>query len=326
MKSRLKPTILILGSEDDLNLINLIEWLNFHRANLFFMNTSIMEIEIIHYGFDEKKLTIEVNDGVNLYEVDFTDLKVTFSRGNRIRFKKMNNPLAKDHDNGWLSYNLVYQDNLDTFIEYYLRGNSIFIGSWQSGLVNKLIVLEEAQKVGLKIPNSFLLTGVERLDKSKCYVSKSFGLPYRGMIDSSFITSYTEKIPQEKVPKKFMSSFVQEEIKKKFEVRTFIFMDMVFSMAIFSQMNSKSLTDYRHYDFDNPYLNEPFELPKDILLKTKKLMEKLNINTGSIDFIYSTDSEFYFLEINPNGQFGNVGSVNGVDLFEVLSKKIMEYV
>ena len=45
MKSRLKPTILILGSEDDLNLINLIEWLNFHRVNLFFMNTSIMEID-----------------------------------------------------------------------------------------------------------------------------------------------------------------------------------------------------------------------------------------------------------------------------------------
>jgi len=125
MKSGLKPTILILGSEDDLNLINLIEWLNFHRANLFFMNTSIMEIEIIDYGFDQKKLTIEVNDSVNIYEVDFTDLKVTFSRGNRIRFKKMNNPLDKDHDNG-LSINKLLFSETKNYNSYFNR--KLFIG------------------------------------------------------------------------------------------------------------------------------------------------------------------------------------------------------
>jgi len=33
-------------------------------------------------------------------------------------------------------------------------------------------------------------------------------------------------------------------------------------------------------------------------------MKAVNLNTGSLDFIKSTDGEYVFLEVNPAGQFG----------------------
>ena len=35
-------------------------------------------------------------------------------------------------------------------------------------------------------------------------------------------------------------------------------------------------------------------------------MKLADLDTGSIDMMYSTDGEYYFLEVNPVGQFGMV--------------------
>ena len=45
-----------------------------------------------------------------------------------------------------------------------------------------------------------------------------------------------------------------------------------------------------------------YKLPNEIEEKADKLMKLLDLNCGSIDFIKSGD-KFYFLEINPTGQF-----------------------
>ena len=37
-------------------------------------------------------------------------------------------------------------------------------------------------------------------------------------------------------------------------------------------------------------------------------MDQLNLDSGSIDIIYSTNKEYVFLEVNPIGQFGMVSS------------------
>lgn len=35
-------------------------------------------------------------------------------------------------------------------------------------------------------------------------------------------------------------------------------------------------------------------------------MKTIGLDTGSLDFVYSSDKKFYFLEVNPVGQFGMV--------------------
>lgn len=74
-------------------------------------------------------------------------------------------------------------------------------------------------------------------------------------------------------------------------------------MAILSQNNPKTQIDFRNYDVDLPNRVVPFRLPDSLTQKLIKLMQRINLNTGSVDGLYSS-GDYYFLEINPVGQFG----------------------
>lgn len=325
IKKNINPKILLIGNESDVNIKLLIDWLYKLNADFYFLNASIGVLDIIDYSFQEKKFLLSINDSKRIVTLDLSEIKVTFVRGHKLRFKSLKNPLNNDSINGFRDYEFVYKANLDSFLEHYLRNNTKFIGTWESGLINKLIVLEEAKKIGFKIPESHLKTNFHDFPEEE-YISKSFGLSFHGATETNFYAAYTGRIDRNNVPESFMPTLVQQEVKKLYEIRSFVFLDEIYSMAIFSQMNKKSEVDYRLYDDENPYLNEPLKLPKELEKKVFRLMRNLKLNTGSVDFIYSEDGEYYFLEINPNGQFGFLGFVNGYDLYEKISKKILTYV
>jgi D-alanine-D-alanine ligase-like ATP-grasp enzyme len=44
-------------------------------------------------------------------------------------------------------------------------------------------------------------------------------------------------------------------------------------------------------------------LPENIETSIRNFLDKTKLKTCSFDVIYSTDDGFYFLEVNPNGQF-----------------------
>ena len=72
---------------------------------------------------------------------------------------------------------------------------------------------------------------------------------------------------------------------------------------------------------ENPNRYEPYNLPKKVEIKLKVLMEQLGLNTGSIDMIKALDDNYYFLEVNPSGQFGMTAMPCNYPLYE----KIAEY-
>ena len=53
-------------------------------------------------------------------------------------------------------------------------------------------------------------------------------------------------------------------------------------------------------------------------------MQKLDLETGSIDLIKSTNGEYYFLEINPNGQFGMTSYPCNYNLEEKVALKLIQ--
>jgi D-alanine-D-alanine ligase-like ATP-grasp enzyme len=52
-------------------------------------------------------------------------------------------------------------------------------------------------------------------------------------------------------------------------------------------------------------------------------MQKLKLNTGSIDMIYTNDSKFIFLEVNPVGQFGMVSKPCNYNLEKKIALNII---
>jgi glutathione synthase/RimK-type ligase-like ATP-grasp enzyme len=101
----------------------------------------------------------------------------------------------------------------------------------------------------------------------------------------------------------FSPTLVQNEINKEYEIRIFFFMKKLFTMAIFSQSDTQTEVDYRNYNSEKPNRNVPVVLPKEIEIKILKFVTELKLKTGSIDLIYSKCGKYYFLEINPMGQF-----------------------
>lgn len=83
-------------------------------------------------------------------------------------------------------------------------------------------------------------------------------------------------------------------VKKSFEIRSFYLHGEFYSMAIFSQRNKQTSVDFRKYCTELPNKNEPFKLPDDIEEKLDKLYKKLDLNTGSADFIVDKEGNYVF--------------------------------
>ena len=65
---------------------------------------------------------------------------------------------------------------------------------------------------------------------------------------------------------------------------------------------------------------KPFELPKKIIVKCIELVKELGLGFGAIDLVVTPENEYYFLEVNPNGQWAWVEFDTGLPISEALIK------
>jgi ATP-GRASP peptide maturase of grasp-with-spasm system len=140
-------------------------------------------------------------------------------------------------------------------------------------------------------------------------------------------STFTHQIDESNInniPDAFYPSLFQEDIKKKFEIRVFFNKGVCNSMAIFSGRNDKTKSDFRNYDMENPNRNVPIKLPKSVEEKIEKLMAKLDLETGSLDYIYTDIGEYIFLEVNPLGQFGMVSIPCNYYLEKKIAQELIE--
>jgi hypothetical protein len=99
-------------------------------------------------------------------------------------------------------------------------------------------------------------------------------------------------------------SLFQQMINAECELRTFYLDGEFYSTAI---VNSGTTDIKLSVKRDMNVKMIAYDLPEDIRQKLTVLMRKLNLNTGSIDIIKSREGEYYFLEVNPIGQFSGYG-------------------
>jgi glutathione synthase/RimK-type ligase-like ATP-grasp enzyme len=85
------------------------------------------------------------------------------------------------------------------------------------------------------------------------------------------------------------------------DIRVTIVGNSIFSAEIDSQINENTITDWRNTRDILPH--KRIELPSEISDKCFKLCQKLKLNFGAIDLIKDQNSNYWFLEINPNGQW-----------------------
>ncbi len=195
---------------------------------------------------------------------------------------------------------------------------------------NKLIALQEAQKLGLNIPPTIVSVDSNLLrkftdDNGGC-ISKSIqDLMGIAVKDMYAFTGKTMRVNREDIhPRNHWYSLFQKEITKKYEIRVFYFLKKIYAMAIFSQMDEESSLDFREVDVNGNHPNRmvPFTLPGDVASKIRKLMKNLRLESGSLDFIVTPDDEYYFLEVNPVGQFDFLNEICNYHIEKFIAKSI----
>lgn len=109
--------------------------------------------------------------------------------------------------------------------------------------------------------------------------------------------------------------YVQEYIKKQYEVRLTIINQHVYAVRIDTIDQVDWRNDYEHHHYTL------IKCPEDIIKKCYNMMEDFHIVFGAFDFIVTPDDEWVFLEVNPNGQWLWLEESLHLDI----SQKIVEY-
>ena len=199
----------------------------------------------------------------------------------------------------------------------------------ESKTVNKLIVLEKAKKIGFNVPSTYLVSEksnlIELLEKHEKLITKASGDIWPIQTEQSLLTFLTKRITLkelEVIGDVFFPSLIQEEIEKEYAVRIFYFFGELHSMAILSQNDPTTEVDFRNYNHSKLSRMVPYQMDSKTSTLIVLLMNDLGLNTGSIDLIYKND-RYYFLEVNPVGQFDMVEVPCEYGLYEIIAKKLI---
>lgn len=263
----------------------------------------INEDEIFEISVINKKIFLN-SDKSSFYLDDITS--VWYRRGG-LKFKNLiyKNEAVNQHMN-------EVQYWLEDFVLKTLENKRI-INKQSNASVNKLLVLQKAKDIGLKVPEYFLATNTDDVVLNKT-ITKTFSedLYLPNIYKNTEALSHTNVVT-EFDKNDFYPSFFQEKIEKDFEIRSFYLNGKIWSFAIFSQNDEQTKVDYRKYNKTKPNRNVSYNLPKEIEEKIDVLMKSFDLNCGSLDFMKS-GNDFHFLEINPVGQFISLSFLTNTNL------------
>ncbi|NJL11421.1 MAG: hypothetical protein HC908_18240 [Calothrix sp. SM1_7_51] len=208
-----------------------------------------------------------------------------------------------------------------------IEDNCSGISSFFKAEVNKLFVLNRAIIHGIDIPysvayGSYLIYSIDSISRNNFIIKSVAPDPMSSDNFGNWWNIYTNDMNDINLGDEDFPIFLQTKIEKDFEVRTFFLDDKFYSMAIFSQANSKTRVDFRRYDFEKPNRRVPFKLPSLLEDKCRNLLNDLGLNSGSLDFLIK-DNKYYFLEINPVGQFGMVSYPCNYNLEKLIAEHLI---
>lgn len=209
---------------------------------------------------------------------------------------------------------------------------SIFKGLWVSfpphifRAQNKLYQLSVARSLGFKIPETIITNNPKEIGT---FADKFHsGIIAKAVRQGTLRTNHGEYlIFTNPVTRKDFEAFpnvkyspcvFQQFIPKKFDLRVTVIGSKVFSVEIHSGDNMpESQFDWRQGNQEN-LSYKIHVLPKNIEGLCRRIVEKMKLKFGAIDLIYSTSNEYYFLEINPNGQWAWIEQTTKLNLTKAL--------
>jgi ATP-GRASP peptide maturase of grasp-with-spasm system len=324
--------VILASRQDDGSTLYVTEWLISLGKKFIRLNTDDEKTVFSHFDSDLTSLNVIQNGRmINLLEASSIWIRRNgFSLKNIILDRSaLNEDVFFDKD-GYHKAHIKAEFKIMASYLHNLIHNRCknVLGNYDYGDVNKMNVLERAERIGLKVPQSYIVTTRDQLldiySRNSNLLTKALGIGVYLFKEALSYYSYAEKITLQGImdlPERFFPSLIQVEVKKKFELRVFYLLGDFYSMAIFSQRNDATAVDFRKPNFEKPTRKVPYNLPENVKNLLRQLMNELHLNTGSIDIIVDVNDNYIFLEVNPVGQF----SMTSYPCNFYLEKKIAEY-
>jgi ATP-GRASP peptide maturase of grasp-with-spasm system len=297
--------ILILSEVSDVMTDSVCQWLFYKNKKFVRINNEDFYQYKIQMLSDNNSFEILLTKNGHSYKISEFE-KIWFRRGN-FYFLKPEKPLYSNSKvQEKIKEHIDFEEQTLVNFLYSVLMQKTHINNPLHYNSNKLVSLNTAIKCGLIIPITLITDSKKTLASfhktSNSIITKNIqDVILVRNIDGYSIGQSTKKISNS-IKNDFWYSLFQEEIVKKYELRIFYFMGNFYTMAIFPR---KETLDFRTVDVNSPECLRmvPYNLPKDIKIKIRKFMKEMELESGSIDMIVDPNDQFYFLEVNPVGQF-----------------------
>lgn len=167
-----------------------------------------------------------------------------------------------------------------------------------------------AKQCGLSIPDTLisnLPSEAERFFKQHCanVVAKPVRTGYLEDADGpkAIYTSKVEEFHMKQITRLSVApATFQTLVHKQSDIRVTIVGEKIFCAEILSQTDDDASVDWRRTS--NPDLpHKHHNLPGTVELRLLQYMKRLGLEYGAIDLVLDGDGNYYFLEVNPGGQW-----------------------
>ncbi|MEG0926987.1 MvdC/MvdD family ATP grasp protein [Chryseobacterium sp.] len=191
---------------------------------------------------------------------------------------------------------------------------------------NKMLQLKIAESNHLTIPKTVFSNNEEKITTffhqycSGKAIAKLHGVQSKTMRGENLISTMIieEETLEHLSDIAYCPMIFQPYINKEYELRI-MYVDGEFFTG---KINNSTNADWRVSDEN--YFWSAYELPENIKINLTSMMKEMGLYMGAIDVIKGKDGEYYFLEVNPQGEWGMLQKELGFPIAERIADNLIK--
>lgn len=319
--------ILIVTNKNDVHPTPVINNLKQQGIPVFRLNTECL---LTDYDFNwqcgNNGVDFYIRNRINGMEIFGHDLTAVWERR-----PELPSTLRHENHHEINRHNLNEAGEFLSFLLHYISSTfSIGHHLYDRSADSKMTQLQVAAELGMTVPMTIFSNQksdiLEFARKHDSVVLKQIGNSSLWLGDECEYLFYASKVSSmqlENQPDDAFSqtvNFVQNYVKKQFELRITVVCDDMFACKIDSQSMpaDKGAVDWRQ-GYDHGLKHEKYELPTWVASFCKEFLRRMHLRFGCFDMIVTPEGEYVFLECNPNGQWLWIEHATGLKISEAIA-------
>lgn len=316
--------LLIISYLKDTSTNVVCDWLNEYKIRFLRIN---LEDNVCVEKIEIKGMKTTIKLSYKNQIIDLSRISFVFYRNGFLfqDFLLKTKQLFPNEEN-LLLFNSNEINTLNDFLFFQLKKKQIF-NDFCNAELNKVEVLKLASRIGLKIPQTLVTSKRKQLwkmdeESNDSIITKPLKEAVPVSINEKKILPFTNKfyLRNYLMPDCFFPTLYQKYLDPFCELRIFYFNNEFYSIAIFFSQNPEAkIVDWRSMKSNRFTV---FKLPKQVVNKLLRLVKYFKLQSASIDMILTKKFQYYFLEINPVGQFHFLSHHGNFNLEKKIALKI----